>query len=309
MSGHIERVRVFLEVAERRSFAAAARALRLSRTIATRYVGELETELGAQLLVRTTRRVSLTAVGQAYFDRMRPLVAEMDRAGDLARATRGELGGTLRVSAPLSLGLRFLPAAATRFLDLHPEIRMRLNLTDTFVDILGEDFDMALRISGPPSDKSTIWRKICGVPRLLVASPGYLAAAGTPRVAADLARHACLGYTPADGAGRWALRNAATGEETSVAVTFRFACDNGDLIGELAARGSGVAVLPRFIVERHIREGALTPILTRWRPPEIWLTALYPPYEELPAKVEAFTRLVEEIVAADPAMLGLEAQR
>ncbi len=194
MSGQIERVRVFLEVAERRSFAAAARALRLSRSIATRYVGELEAELGAQLLIRTTRRVSLTVVGRQYFDRMRPLVAEMDRASDLARATRGELSGTLRVSAPLSLGLRFLPATASRFLDLHPSIEMRLNLTDAFVDILGEDFDMALRISGPPSDKSTIWRKICETPRLLVASPGYLAKAGTPRVAADLARHACLGY-------------------------------------------------------------------------------------------------------------------
>jgi DNA-binding transcriptional LysR family regulator len=306
MSGHIERVRVFLEVAERRSFAAAARALKLSRTIATRYVGELEAELNAQLLIRTTRRVSPTVVGRQYFARMQPLVAEMARADDLARATQTELAGTLRVSAPLSLGLRFLPTTVTRFLDLHPAIEVRLNLTDVFVDILGEDFDMALRISGPPSDKSTIWRKICAVPRLLVASPGYLAEAGAPRAPADLARHACLGYTAGDGGDRWALRNSTTGEEVAIPVKPRFACDNGDLVAELAARGEGVAILPHFIVDRHIREGALAPILTRWRPRDIWLTALYPPYEELPAKVEAFSRLVEEIVASDPAMLGLE---
>jgi DNA-binding transcriptional LysR family regulator len=293
MSGQIERVRVFLEVAERRSFAAAARALRLSRTIATRYVGELEDELGAQLLIRTTRRVSLTVVGEQYFTRMGPLVAELDRANDLARAQQNALSGTLRVSAPLSLGLRFLPAATTRFLDLHPQVELSLNLTDVFVDVLGEEFDMVLRISGPPSDKSTIWRKICVVPRLIVASPGYLAKAGAPRVPADLARHACLGYTPSNGGDRWALHNAATGEDEAVQMNLRFACDNGDLVGELAARGEGLALLPHFIVEKHLREGALVPILTRWRPPEIWLTALYPPYEALPAKVEAFTRLVE----------------
>jgi DNA-binding transcriptional LysR family regulator len=303
MTGQIERMRVFLEVARLQSFAAAARALKLTPSIATRYVGELEAELGAQLLVRTTRRVSLTVAGQQYADRLRSAVNEIDRANEYAREQQNVLRGLLRVSVPLSLGLRFLPGAVAQFRLLYPHVDLKLNLTDEFVDILGEDFDMALRISGPPEDKSTIWRKICVVPRLMVASPEYLLRLGEPKSPEDLADHPCLGYSHFAGGPNWALRNTANGEARTVQVTLPIECDNGDALCELAALGEGVALLPRFIVATHIEKGRLAHVLPQWQPPEIWLTALYPPYKSLPVKVLTFTKFIEQIVTADPSML------
>ena len=148
-----------------------------------------------QLLVRTTRRVSLTVAGRLYVERIRPVVEEIDRTNEFVRQQQDAVKGLLRVSAPLSLGLRFLPPAPSRgFATSIPNVELKLNLTDRFVDMLGDEFDMALRISGPPPDKSTIWRKICVVPRLLVASPAYLLRRRRPEAPGDLTDHKCLGY-------------------------------------------------------------------------------------------------------------------
>jgi len=304
MAGQIERIRIFLEVADRQSFAAAARALGVSPSVATRHVSELEGELGAQLLVRTTRRVSLTVAGRLYRDRVRGVVTEIDSANEFVRQQQNTVAGVLRVSAPLSLGIRFLPGVAATFRARYPDVRLKLNLTDRFVDMLGDEFDMALRISGPPADKSTIWRKICVVPRLIVASPAYLLRAGTPKAPADLARHKCLGYSNFVGGDQWTLSDAVTGATQSAQVSLPFECDNGDVVGDLAALGEGVALLPRFIVARHLETGALSPVLASWRPAEIWLTAFYPPYETLPAKVAAFTQVVERAIALDRSMVA-----
>jgi DNA-binding transcriptional LysR family regulator len=304
MTGQLERIRVFQAVAEHQSFAEAARVLGLSRSIATRYVVELEDDLGVQLLVRTTRRVSLTLAGRLYLEEVKGVVGAVERAADLIRQEHGSITGVLRVSAPLSLGLRFMPRVVAQFRILYPDVDLKLNLTDRFVDILSEEFDMALRISGPPADKSTIWRKICAVPRLLVAAPAYLVRAGAPETPADLAQHQCLGYGPSASGNRWPLRHATTGEEVTIPVRLPFECDNGDVIGDLAALGEGIAQLPRFIVQAHLETGALKPVLPLWLPPEIWLSAYYPPYDALPPKVSLFTRMVEELVATDPGMLG-----
>jgi DNA-binding transcriptional LysR family regulator len=303
MTGQIERARVFLQVVDRQSFAAAARAAKISPSLVTRWVAELEAELGVQLLVRTTRRVSLTVAGQDYADRLRAIVRELDRANEFVRQQQNVVTGALRISAPLSLGLRFLPSAIAQFRLLYPGISLKLNLTDAFVDILGEDFDMALRISGPPADKSTIWRKICVVPRILVASPTYLTRTGAPSAPEDLADHTCLGYSHFAGGADWSLRHETTGEERTVRVNLPIECDNGDALAELAVLGEGVALLPRFLVAGQVDAGALAQILPQWRPPEIWLTALYPPYESLPVKVLTFTRFIEQIVASDRSMV------
>ena len=304
MTGQIERIRVFLAVADRQSFAAAARSLDLSPSIATRYVSELEAELGVQLLVRTTRRVSLTVPGRLYVERIRPVVEEIDRANEFVQQQQDAVRGLLRVSAPLSLGLRFLPSAVARFCHLYPDVELKLNLTDRFVDMLGEEFDMALRISGPPSDKSTIWRKICVVPRLLAASPAYLLRAGVPKAPGDLARHKCLGYSNFAGGDQWTLTHSVTGEMQSTQVKLPFECDNGEVVAEIAAAGEGIALLPRFIVSQHLDSETLTSVLAQWRPPEIWLTAFFPPYQALPAKVSAFTRVIEQLIGSDRSMVG-----
>jgi len=303
MSGQLERMRVFVSVAELRSFAAAARRLQMSTSAVTRHVGELERELGAQLLMRTTRRVSLTRPGEDYAKAAKSILDEVETANARAQQTQGALSGELRISAPLSLGIRLLPPALARFRAAHPALRLSLNLTDRFVDVVGEGFDMALRVSGPPADKSTIWRKICVVPRLLVASPGYLRARRPPRAPRDLADHACIGYTNLATPDRWTFTHAPSKQRQSVRLSFGFACDNGDVAAEMAALGEGIALLPRFLVAKNLEAGTLTPLLPAWSAPEIWLTAFFPPYDALPGRVEAFARFVERWIAAEPSML------
>jgi DNA-binding transcriptional LysR family regulator len=302
MTGHIEHVRVFVEVAERQSFAAAATAIGLTRSQATRYVNELEARVGAKLLTRTTRQVALTAAGRLYLERARPILADLGRAEEAVRLQDQTLRGEIRVSAPLSFGLRFLPDAISQFRILFPEVRLKLDLTDRLVDVMSEDYDMALRISGPPGDKSSIWRKILPAPRILTAAPAYIARKGRPERPRDIAEHDGLVY--GGGEDGWELRDAASGAVEVARPTTCFVCNNGDLIAELAARGEGLALLPRFIVAPFLARGALVEVMAGWRPPEIWLSAFYPPYDRLPAKVETFTNFIESVVKADAAMLG-----
>jgi DNA-binding transcriptional LysR family regulator len=304
MTGHIERIRVFVEVAGRESFVAAARALGMTRSQVTRYVGELEAEIGVRLLTRTTRQVATSAAGRLYLERAKPILADLSRAAELVRLQHDTLTGDLRVSAPLSFGLRFLPDAISQFRILYPDVRLKIDLTDRLIDVMKEDYDMALRISGPPADKSSIWRKIHLAPRILVASPAYLARKGWPENPEALIDHDCLLYAHSEDNGAWELRTDATAEYRRPKLTTCFVCNNGDLIGDLAVRGEGVALLPRFIVAPHLARGAVVEVMTDWKTPEIWLSAFYPPYDHLPAKVATFTSFIESAVAANSAALG-----
>ncbi len=295
--GQIERIRVFIEVASARSFAAAARQLNISRSVATRHVGDLEADLGVQLLVRTTRSVSLTLAGENYLERVLAITRDLDRTNESAREQQNSLTGTLRVSAPLSLGLRFLPDVIAQFTMMHPGIALKLDLSDRFIDILSEDYDMALRVSGPPGDKSTIWRKICLVPRVLVATPVYLERKGMPLEPAQLLDHDCLGYSHFSGGNELQLENSRSGISRTVRAHHPFLCNNGEMMTEMALRDCGIALLPMFIVAKHLAGGALQTVLDDWSAPPIWLTAYYPPYDILPAKVQTLTDYIEGAVS------------
>jgi DNA-binding transcriptional LysR family regulator len=300
MTGQIERIGVFIRVAELESFAKAARDLGVSRSIVTRYVGELEDDLGVQLLVRTTRKVSLTIAGQVYLDRVRPVVADLQRARELVKQQQDTLHGDLRVSVPISFGLRFLPDILDNFATAYPEVRIKIDMTDRFVDLIDEGYDMALRISGPPAGVSNIWRKITTVPRLLVASPGYLENHGRPEEPSDLANHAFLGYSHYAGGDALHLENTATGKDVVVPLRQDFQANSGELIVAHAVRGWGITLMPAFLVSEELRQGKLVTLLDGWSAPEIWLTAFYPPYDRLPAKVAAFTSFIEDGLAGRP---------
>ncbi|WP_299405780.1 LysR family transcriptional regulator [uncultured Roseobacter sp.] len=293
MAGHLERIKTFLSVANAQSFSAAARAQNSSSSAVTRYIAELEETLGVQLFVRTTRKVSLTQAGLQYYDKVRPLVTDLALADDLARAHQDALTGALKISCPLSFGTRFLKDPLTEYAALHPGVDLRVNLTDSFVDIIKDDYDMALRISSAPSDKSTIWRKIRPVPRCLVAAPAYLASAAALKVPSDLGNHACLGYTNQSEGEIWQLAHVTENTVRPTRVPPGFACNNGDLIAQMAVAGAGIALLPRFIVQDAIVTGALVEVLSEWRAPEIWLTAFYPPYQKLPLAIDQFTEVFE----------------
>lgn len=303
MAGQIERIRVFIRVAELGSFAKAARDMGVSRSISTRYVGELESDLGVQLLVRTTRKVSLTAAGQIYLERTRPLVEDLDRSRDLVTQQQETLSGDLRISAPVSFGQRILPDLLYQFHSAYPDVRLNIELTDRFVDLIEEGYDMALRISGPPSGVSNIWRKIASVPRVIMASPEYQKSHGVPENPRDLSQHDFLGYSHFAGGPALSLTHDETGEKLSVSLDHAFESNSGELIVEIVRKGCGIALMPRFLISEDLRHGTLIPLLPAWTAPEIWLTAYYPPYEKMPAKVAVFTSFIEDRVTADSDML------
>ncbi len=289
--GELESIRVFLAVAEQESFAGAARQLRLTPASVTRTIAALEDQLGIQLLVRTTRRVSLTSAGALYAARVMPLAKGLAQAVEETREAQGLTAGQIRISAPMSLGLTVLPAVLSQFATLHPQTHVAVILSDSFVDIVEEDYDLAIRVSGPPTDKSTIWRKICKVPRVLVAAPGYLTAKGIPQEPEDLSDYACLSYEANAREEVWELSKGASRRSHKANGTF--SANNGDFLARLVLHGEGIALLPRFIVAGDLEAGRLVEILPDWTISEIWLTLYYPPYNQLPLRVATFSDFFE----------------
>ncbi len=289
--GELESIRVFLAVSEQQSFAGAARQLGLTPASVTRTVAALEDRLGLQLLVRTTRQVSLTSAGAVYAARVTPLVEGLSRAVDETREAQGMTAGRIRISAPMSLGVKVLPDVLSQFATLHPQTGVSVILSDGFVDIVEGDYDLAIRISGPPADKSTIWRKICRVPRVLVAAPGYLASRDMPETPDELSALACLGYGANASGEVWHLSKGAGSRSFRTGGTF--SANNGDFLARLAVNGEGVALLPRFIVADDLAAGRLVELLPDWSAPDIWLTLFYPPYDRLPLRVATFSDFFE----------------
>ena len=289
--GELESIHTFLAVAERRSFTGAARQLGMTPASVTRTISALEERLGVQLLLRTTRQVALTSAGAAYAARIAPLAAALGDAAEETRELHGLTSGLIRISAPLSLGLKVLPAVLSQFAALHRQTHVALTLSDSFVDIVEDRYDLAIRISGPPSDKSTVWRKICKVPRMLVASPAYLRAMGRPQTPDELTGFACLSYGAEARQEIWDLAKGQA--RRSHRAQGGFSANNGDLLAQLAVNGEGIALLPRFIVEAELGSGALEPVLADWSVPDIWLTLYYPPYERLPLRVATFSDFFE----------------
>lgn len=290
----IASVRIFLAVAAHHSFVGAARHLSMTPASVTRAIAGLEEGLGVQLLLRTTRKVSLTSAGAVYAARIAPILAAFETAADEVREQQGVASGLIRLNAPMSMGLRLLPDVVREFRVLFPQTRISFTLTDSFIDIQSGDVDLAIRISEPPTDKSTIWRKLCPVPRVLVASPACQAAIGLPSAPEDLSVSTCLGYAQDGQAETWNLTH--NGTTRSVRAGGTFSTNSGDLLCALALNGEGVALLPRFVVEQHLESGALRQVLPDWHAPELWLTLYYPPYEKLPLRVAVFSDFFETFV-------------
>lgn len=283
-------IRVFLEVAALRSFAGAARALRMTPASVTRIVARLEQDLGQQLFTRTTRQVALTSAGALVAARYRGVIADFDRVTDeILRATRPDRG-RLAINAPVSLGQRLMPPLIASFQLAYPEIAIDLQMTDTLVDIVQEDCDLAIRISGPPSDKSTIWRKVCAVPRHLVAAPVLFERIPRPMLPEDLDPAHCLSYGQG-GAELWRFERAS--QQRVIRAGTQVVANNGEVLFALARSGNGIVNLPAFIVAEGLASGAVEQVLPDWTIPPLWLTLYYPPYEVLPPLVATFTDFFE----------------
>lgn len=287
-------IRVFLEVARQLSFSKAAAALRMTPASVTRIVASLEERLNQQLLLRTTRQVSLTSAGRAVVDRYSALVREFDQVTEeLMRVSRPDFG-RLRLNAPLSLGMRVLPDLIESFHLAYPQVDVQVHLTDALVDIIATDCDLAIRVSGPPKDKSTIWRKLCEVPRYLVASPSLFDRIERPQTPSDLNANVMLSYSEDETPELWEFRKGQ--EKRLLRAGTHVVSNNGDFLYGLVRAGGGICLLPDFLVRGGLDRGDVEVVLPEWIAPSLWLTLFYPPYQQLPPVVSTFAHFAESYI-------------
>jgi len=277
----------FAAVVETGSFAAAARRLGRSTSRLSRQVADLEAGLGARLLHRTTRALTLTEAGRAYHEQVARILADLDAADQSVGRLQAAPRGRLRVAAPMSFGIRHLAPALPDFLARYPEIALDMAMNDRFVDLIDEGFDLAVRI-GRLAESSLISRRLAPLRRVLCASPDYLAAHGTPRTPDDLAAHACLGYSNLTPQEEWSFSDPLSRRPWPVRIEARLRINNGDALRLAALAGVGLGLLPTFIVGPDLAAGTLVPLLDPYLRQEGAIHALYPPARHLSPKVRAF---------------------
>ena len=278
-------IRAFVKVVEAASFSEAGRRLRLSRSAVSKYVAELEADLGVQLLSRTTRRVTPTENGQAYFERALAILADLDAADHAVAQLQATPRGLLRINAPMSFGTMQLGPAVAGFMKQYPELQIQLTLSDEQVDPVQEGLDVTLRIAELESS-SLIARKIMPIERVVCASPGYLKRHGTPKHPSDLRDHDCLTYGYLSTGNQWKL----TGKDGDhwIAPRWTLCANNAEVLRDAAAAGRGIAMLPDFIAAVALKNGALRTCLADYKSPPLALYAIYPPTRHLAIKVRLF---------------------
>lgn len=280
----IDGLRSFVATAESGSFTGAAERLGLSNRLTSKYVAELEGRLGVRLLQRTTRRVGLTAAGETLLARAPALLDDLDALlADVSEDTRG-FSGTLRISAPVTFGERYVKDLLARFAAPHPGLTIDLRLNDAYADLASEGIDLAFRIGEAPV--SALRQRKLGVIRSVpVASPGYLAAHPAPQLPEDLRHHACIVDTNRRDPARWVFRQA----EGPVVVTVptRFMVNSAQVARDLAVDGHGIAYCPAFVLGDDVASGRLVPLLPDWESPCHPVSAVYLEGRTLPRKIRA----------------------
>ncbi|MBJ3777140.1 LysR family transcriptional regulator [Acuticoccus mangrovi] len=281
------RIVTFVAVAERRSFSGAADALNLTSSSVSRRISQLEEELGVQLIVRTTRRVALSELGETYLAECRSILARLSEANDEISARNAEPRGVLRISLPVAFGRRHVAPVIARFLATHPKVSIDASFSDVFVDLVKEGFDLAVRI-GTPTDSSVKIRAIAPNTRILMASPDYLEAAPPLTAPSDLSLHSCIRYNRYASAGNlWSLSDGNANLSVPISGTFR--CDDSEAVHEAALAGLGVGLVPRYIGYRNLQSGRLVNVLPGWHSvPEAGIYVAYPSARHLAPKVRAF---------------------
>jgi DNA-binding transcriptional LysR family regulator len=278
-------MQVFSQVVESGSFSTAAAKLGVSATAASRQVADLESHLGTRLLNRTTRKVSLTESGRAFYERCAQLLADLREAEEEAARAAIVPRGTIRLAAAVAFTRHVAPAIA-EFLARHGEVRFDVSLADRMVDLVEEGFDVAIRIGTTGSD-NLVARKVGETRIVPCASPAYLAAHGAPQTPEALAAHNCFTYEYVKPSGVWFFRGP-DGAERTVRVHGNLHSNSADLHAELAARGVGIVFEPAFVVGDEIRAGRLVPLLQDYEPAPLPIYAVYPSRRHLSAKVRVF---------------------
>jgi len=283
MSDRLQEFRVFVRAAESGSFSRAGRELGLSQPSVSRIIGELEARLGVTLLLRSTRRITVTDAGSLFVDRAREILADIEDAEDAARGL-DSLRGTIRLVIPIMYGTREIIPRLGKFLGLHPLVRIELSVADQRQDLVAEGADVAIR-TGDLDDSAFGARKLVTLTRMLVAAPAYLAARGTPKTPADLASHDCI-FGPGNfGRASWSFRRGDS--EISVDLQGRVCTDSGPGILAIALAGLGIAMMSTVMAGDELKAGQLVPLLRGYKLPSIDVHAVFPGGPRPSAKVRA----------------------
>jgi DNA-binding transcriptional LysR family regulator len=293
----LQRMAVFAAVVEGRSFSEAARRLRLSKSVVSKAVSELERSLGARLLNRTTRAMSLTEAGSVFYAHCARIVEELEQARLAVGQFHSQPQGLLRVSASVAFGTLHVAPALPQFLARYPDVRIDMVIGDRLVDLAEERFDVAVRITKEPAS-NLVARRLAAVNRKIVATPGYFQRHGVPATPADLVSHNCLTYTHFNPHETWRLR----GPEGDITIPIKgnLRLNDDEALSEAVLGGLGVALLPTFIIGRDVQSGRLQAVLSGYVPSERHIYAVYLPNRHVPANVRAFIDFLLERFAPTP---------
>ncbi|NNJ74611.1 MAG: LysR family transcriptional regulator [Anderseniella sp.] len=292
-------IEVFVTIVDHGSFAAAAEALGLSRNMASRHLADLEAYLGARLLNRTTRSLSLTSTGAAYIERAREILAQLDEADRVAGLQTLTPQGRLALSAPMSFGVHHLAPYLRQYTSANPNVAVDISLNDRTVDLVEEGFDVAIRITARMADSNLIARRIADAEVILCASPDYIATHGAPATPRCLIDHLCLGYTFGHEGNVWSLRDGE-GTLEQVRISPAVSANNGDAIEEIAIAGGGLALQPDFIANRDIASGKLVRVLPGWSGGMLSIYALCAGRLYEPLKVRSFMDWIGKLYRPKP---------
>lgn len=282
----LDDIAVFLEVVDAGSFTAAAEKLDLSRPVVSKYVSRLEKRLGARLLNRTTRTLSLTEAGDILYQRSAPGLAAIAEAQAEVSRFQSTPTGTLKLNVPMSFGIAHVAPLLPNFLDENPGISVDLQLQDQKLDVVQEGFDASIRIA-ELTDSSLVARRLGACRHVVVAAPSYVEQQGTPASPAELRQHATVTYQYQHSATDWVFRDKKD-KAVSVKVAGRLNANNSLALREMVLGGAGIARMPTFMVGQDIRGGRLVQLLPEYRSPEPAISLVYAQRRYLSPKVRVF---------------------
>ncbi len=288
---------VFTKVAELKSFAKAADLLGMSRGMTSRYVTQVEENLGVRLINRTTRHFSMTEAGNTYYQKAMQILALVAETEQAAASDASKPRGTLRISCSVAFGGTQLGEAISTYLQRYPDVRVETILCERVVNIVDEGFDLALRVADDLTP-GLIARRLTPIRFVVCASPDYLRRCGTPATPADLAGHECLIFSDSDVAGEWRFRR--DGVASTVRVQGAFHGNNGNILCNAAAGGLGIVYQPTFLTHEALRSGRLVRLFSEWETDTFWAYAVYPHRQFLLPKVRSFIDFMAEFFGPHP---------
>jgi DNA-binding transcriptional LysR family regulator len=287
----------FARVVEAKSFSAAARGMGASKSRVSKAITKLERALGARLLNRSTRGLSLTEVGAAFYEHCSRIAEAAAQAEQVVNQLHSEPRGVLKVTASVAFGTLHVVPALPEFLGRYPALGIDMTITDRIVDLVEEGYDVAIRITRDPA-LNLVARKLASVRRVVCATPEYFKRRGVPMIPADLAGHNCLHYTHFGGPGEWRLKGPDG--EITVPVAGSLRIDDDEALSQAVLGGLGVALLPTFLIGKELQSGTLQAVLSNYVPLERHIFAVRLPNVHLPPKVRAFIDFLAERFGPEP---------